>query len=474
MLNAIIRREITEHIVSLRFILSFVLVVILFTASSLLFVYHYRLSERDFWHNANANRSVLFDKSKELLGLTFHQQQLWKRPLPLMFISEGFDSTLPNKYELNMFEMEYPSVSSRVNYLSSYSRPLDLVFIVSVILSLTAIMLTHDSISGEREGGTLRLMLSGPLSRYHILLGKYLSSLITLAIPMTFGLLVSMGIVVVSQTLSIGMREMAVTACFLLISVLYVSMFVLLGISVSSTMKRSTNSMVILLIVWVALVIVVPGLGRIVSNVLYKIPSYTEIAKQSEAVSKDIWNQAHAGKFGENAIAASPNRDSPYVNPEAHMKRHQANTNASTHIFADYHNQMVSQVYRARNVLRFSPTVLFQRISESLTGTGIRRSMSLFEQIRNYQTQLKDFIRLQDAEDADSFHEIYDNDKVTRWWKSISIKPVAFDSIPKFQEQQLNLGASLRLAIWDIGLLVLFNLVFFAASLMFFLEHDVR
>ena len=52
--------------------------------------------------------------------------------------------------------------------------------------------------------------------------------------------------------------------------------------------------------------------------------------------------------------------------------------------------------------------------------------------------------------------------------------PVDFDSVPKFQERDLPLGQSLKLAIWDIGLLALFNLVFFAVAFVSFLRYDVR
>ena len=47
--------------------------------------------------------------------------------------------------------------------------------------------------------------------------------------------------------------------------------------------------------------------------------------------------------------------------------------------------------------------------------------------------------------------------------------PVDFDTVLKFQEKDPNLSESLKLAIWDIGLLALFNLVFFAAFLPVFL-----
>ena len=59
-------------------------------------------------------------------------------------------------------------------------------------------------------------------------------------------------------------------------------------------------------------------------------------------------------------------------------------------------------------------------------------------------------------------------------WRAISHNPVDFAAVPKFQERDLGLGESLRLAVWDIGLLALFNLVFFAATFVSFLRYDVR
>jgi len=48
----------------------------------------------------------------------------------------------------------------------------------------------------------------------------------------------------------------------------------------------------------------------------------------------------------------------------------------------------------------------------------------------------------------------------------------SYPGVPKFQEQDLALGESLKLDIWDIGLLVLFNLLFFAADLAFLVGFD--
>ena len=84
------------------------------------------------------------------------------------------------------------------------------------------------------------------------------------------------------------------------------------------------------------------------------------------------------------------------------------------------------------------------------------------------------YIRDQDREDSDSLHLICPDSAAAIRWKTISHNPVDFDTVPKFQERDIALGQSLKLAIWDIGVLALFNLVFFAAAFVSFLRYDVR
>jgi hypothetical protein len=76
-----------------------------------------------------------------------------------------------------------------------------------------------------------------------------------------------------------------------------------------------------------------------------------------------------------------------------------------------------------------------------------------------------EYVRGKDAEDPESLHLLCYHHQVISKWGVNSKKPVSFDSVQKFQEQDLALGESLKLAIWDIGLLTLFNLVFFSRGL---------
>jgi ABC-type transport system involved in multi-copper enzyme maturation permease subunit len=142
----------------------------------------------------------------------------------------------------------------------------------------------------------------------------------------------------------------------------------------------------------------------------------------------------------------------------------------------EYLRQMVDQANTGRYFTCISPAIIYQRASETIAGVGVRRVVNLCQQIKRYQESFKEFIRSKDAEDPNSLHLLFQFPHV--WvaenWHVISDERVDFDNVPKFQDRDLALGQSLKLAIWDIGLLVLFNLVFFAASFVSFLRYDVR
>ncbi len=67
-----------------------------------------------------------------------------------------------------------------MNFLLSRFSDIDWVFVISLFLSFVTLVLSYDRICGEREAGTLRLMLAGPIPRYKILFGKYVGVMLIL------------------------------------------------------------------------------------------------------------------------------------------------------------------------------------------------------------------------------------------------------------------------------------------------------
>jgi ABC-type transport system involved in multi-copper enzyme maturation permease subunit len=472
MIRLIIFKEILENLLSLRFVLSLVLVISLFAASGFVFVSKYTDQSADYWRETNKNLAALRERADALYEVAFYEQTVWREPKLLSLCAEGFEKTLPNYFRFNVFTADLPGVKGRGNFALSHFSDIDWVFIISTVLSFVALVLAYDSISGEREAGTLRLMLANTIPRYKVLLGKYFGAMFTLAIPLMVGLLVSLIIVIPSKDVTIDAAAWLKILAITLLSLLYLSIFVFLGIFVSSRTAHPPNAMVLLLVVWVVLVILLPSGGRIFADISSRSPTQVELERRLAEVGAQIWE--NADKFGKNAGFMSHDPNDPGNNPPARARLKTALTDAANQVRDEHHNRLLTQALAGRNFTCISPLAIYARASEVIAGTGINRCADIYRQIKEYQVVLKEYVRSKDMEDPESLHLVNPDLGTARSWKTISHKPVDFDTVPKFQERDLALGEFLKLAIWDIGLLVLFNLVFFAASFVSFLKYDVR
>jgi len=318
----------------------------------------------------------------------------------------------------------------------------------------------------------LRLTLANTIPRHEVLLGKYAGVMMTLAIPLMIGMLVSLIIVIPSKDVVIGGGGWLKILTLALVSLLYLSIFVLLGMFVSSRTGHPVNAMAILLLVWVVSVILLPSFSRIIFDVTFEEPTEQELQRRIREVRKEIWDNSE--RYGKNAGSMSNNLSDPINNPPARARLQNAIMDATNQLLQEHHTKWLEQALARRNFACLSPAVIYQRACEAIAGTGIKRCADLYGQVKRYGADLKEFIRSRDMEDPQSLHLIGPEHGMAYSWRAISHNPVDFDSVPKFQERAMTLGQSLKLAIWDIGLLTLMNLGLFAAAFVSFLRYDVR
>ena len=81
---------------------------------------------------------------------------------------------------------------------------IDLTFIVAILLSLAALVFSYDAVCGEKEDGTLKLMLANGVPRSQIILGKILGGIATLLVPFLVSL--SLGLIIILFNPRIGWR----------------------------------------------------------------------------------------------------------------------------------------------------------------------------------------------------------------------------------------------------------------------------
>jgi len=474
MIRHIIGKEILENLLSLRFILAMLLSITLFAVGSMVFVHRHRQESQDYWRHTNENLAELSGQAEQLHKLAFCRQKLWKKPKALALCASGGEKYLPPFFVADAFSIDLRDLEIQGNFLLPTFRDVDWIFIIATLFSFVAVSFTYDAFSGEKQAGTLRLILSQSVARHTVFLGKFAGALISLGMPLLTGLLISLIVVMVSGVATIAAPQWWGILAIVVLSVLYLSLFALAGLFVSSRTAHPAAGIVILLCVWVVLVLLIPSLGRILSDTYYKSPSLTEFRQRVVATKQQVLADLEAGKFGKNAFESHPDRNHPSTNPPAAARFWNAFSESVARVYEDQHNRMLAQARAGRRIAGVSPVVIYQRAAETLAGTGVERYASLYQQIRRYQDALKTFVLDKDAEDPNSLHLLFNFAYAVQHWETISKRPVDFSTVPKFEERQTTWGESGQRVIWDVGLLALFNLVFFAAAFVSFLRYDVR
>ena len=113
--------------------------------------------------------------------------------------------------------------------------------IVSIVLSLIAILFTFDAISSDRERGTLRLTLSNSVSRGTVLVSKFLAALLTISIPFLIAAFINLFLLYTSGSIPLGPSECGRLGVIICIAFVYVSIFPWTGAAHILSRKQFVN-----------------------------------------------------------------------------------------------------------------------------------------------------------------------------------------------------------------------------------------
>ena len=123
-------------------------------------------------------------------------------------------------------------------------------FVITLLVPLVAIVASYSSIVGERESGTIKLLLSLPHSRQDAIAGKTAGRSAVVALSLSVGLVLALGVLVVY---GVGMELLHYIA-FTLLTVLLGVVFVSIAVGVSaatSTNRRAMLATVALYVVFI-------------------------------------------------------------------------------------------------------------------------------------------------------------------------------------------------------------------------------
>lgn len=136
----------------------------------------------------------------------------------------------------------------------------------ALVVSLFAIILSFDAVSKERVQGTMDLLLSRPVSRTGVLLGKFLGTFGAVAAPVTLVNLAGIG--VISAAAGKGPTG-SFAGAFLGLSVLLIAYFILVQLIFSTLAKTSGTAVLFGVLVWLLFNILYPIVTFIIGGALF-------------------------------------------------------------------------------------------------------------------------------------------------------------------------------------------------------------
>ena len=477
MLWHIVRRELFQQFNSLRFMFALLLIVFLMILNAIGHIKQYKTRQIEYRQQVSTALERLKKNSDNLYNLVVRGPgELNKQPSKLAFCAQGSEDYLPTSvlgwsagwgrgdptYKVSglwrlMYDVSPPITATDI--FPTFVK-IDWILIISIVLSFLALVFTFDAISGEAERGTLRLTLSNSVARGTVLAGKFLSILMSLGVVLLIGIL--MNLLLLSGTLQLSGQEWGRIVGVSVVSLIYLSIFIALGLFVSSLTNRSATSLVILLLLWVIWVLLIPAtFGTILSGFNQPLSTQDHSAQRSSQ-RKEITERYEArGLYDHVPTRVRPPTDATLLWAEFLNEERRADVRLNK----EFLSTRIHQIQVARELNRISPTAIVQYAVESLAGTGFQRHLDFLKNAERYADAFNDFLIAADRADPDSLHVPFVRE-------GMSDKPVSFESLPKFQDS-VRLGDAFKGAMLDVTLLLLFFSVLFAAAHVSFQRKEI-
>ena len=333
--------------------------------------------------------------------------------------------------------------------------------------------------------------------------------MLCLLVPLLISLLLSIILLTTSTTMSLSSDDFLRIGGIVLTSLLYVSLFYLIGLCISALTRRTSTALMLCMFVWGVLVLVYPNLILTAVDIVPKpetqISVYHQIKQMWEKLDKEnkqfIRNDAvlsPPSRGGEDMDAGFGLEGVEYTfwededQPSILLYFHQTGLYAGKikaesepqvpHV-QDYYNfynrETINTVERTwlvrkpaleaiyvrpanlgRMLLRFSPVGLYDAATEAWAGTDLEGIQDFFSTVQRYRRAVVDYFYDQ---------KIFES----RQWFAADQGTANWDALPQFSFQRSDTGINAKRALPDMLLLLTMNVILFTVILLIFIKSEV-
>ena len=495
MIRTLALKEVLDQISSPKFVFLFAVSTVLIVFSLYTGSSAYVGARTEYRATESLSRSEI-ENRKSYFELSQFGVKVARPPAPLSALAVGVGSALGRSARVRpetQPEIAPPPLAEPP--VLAVLGELDFDGVARVFLSLFVLLLTYNAVAGEKEAGTLKVVLSNPVPRAQFLLGKALGLFGILVaatlVPALLGLLV----------MKVGFRiELGAGGWLRLLTIaggcgLYLLAIFALGLLVSTLTSRSSVAFLVLLLVWVAFVEVIPKASPMIAGQVRPAPTYASLQSDRDRAQAQFQQELFKVMNGIFALAP-PSSGGTDAEQQARqhlvdslMTRGRDSLNAELQVKMakldeSYRNKQDAMTRLALTLSRLSPAAAMSHAIEVMGGTDFEVHRRWRDDLLAYRSQLEAFLRSKGVQLGGFRIAITTRSSTTGGRTSNQTVRIGgpgtedtrldLSSLPRFAPRPESFGAALGRATPDLVIMALWAAAGLLLAFGMFMKYDVR
>lgn len=511
MIWLIAKKDFLLNLISVRFIIGFLLCLFVIPFTLVVGVDGFLNQER-IYKVEKERADNLWKGIREYSGL---RPTIVKEPSPLSIFSKGIGDNIGTEKKINFGEVPLfldGKTATRDNPFLNAFFSIDFSTVVAILISLLALVFSYDAITREREDGTMKLTFTGQVSRITFLFGKLLGLLLTLLPILIFCYLLATLFVVMHPSIAFSGGDWSGIFLLFLTSVVYMLVFILLGMLISSLTRSSSTSIIISLLCWIWFLFLIPSISSYLAQSIAKASLYenvqiamneldNEMGKEEEDKLMEIYRTMggvrlshynfNQGEDGYHAVYGGAQKMVEFhrrLNEWSEPRRIDY-ADKKWALQKKYQDELVKQQRLQQYLSWLSPSELFKQTTWKLCRTDADSYLSYLETIRKYRETLIQYFRDKKLFGsttyftAQPFEVFYTEEQIqavdtfnddVKGWNRGDYEPFDVSDVPRYVDVVPTFASSLEAAIGRLAGLLALVVGLLLLTIFSFMKYDVR
>ena len=503
-----LRHEILNLLKSKRILLTVIMFLILFASIFTVRVIDYQKQINEYISEV----MIAEDAMRDVPNYSHLNPRAMHRPMLFSIYNQGFKFN--RVISILFFEAIENSISINegVNLVYFGKNNIDITFLITFFLSLFILLISYDSVNGEKKSGTLRILMAYPVKRQSFILKKMLGVFIFVTFAFTFPFLLSLFVLIIIYG-SLLTGSFFLSAFFYwFLTLLFIFFFCMFGILMSVCTTSPDRSLVFCLLSWMLLCIILPICWEnIISRKLYanQLNHLKRTVIDRRSIAEEIYNNFEWE--GNIAYITGNSRNTNKVELFSFTRIYQMHYRLQKYLYdsvspaifdietaADDVQRKFINIDNTKNRLFFfNPIVLFQNMSNLIAGNSRADYLKFLQDGRSIRNDLtgtgvkegwlfdyRYFAMYEDENlmwDEDVFWHKYMTIDIEELSQELSMllenaKKFSFDlpAIRRYEQPNLSFGEIFNKIIEVLALLIASILALLIITWYKFMRYDVR